>query len=270
MSRDDSDSPEDSIISRIDTSVPHSARVWNYCAGGTDWYEVDKELVDQLLTDYPSAAGLAIASRQFLGRAVRYLVREAGIRQFLDIGTGLPTADNTHQVAQRHAPDARIVYVDNDPLVLLHAEALLTSTPEGRTVYIEADVRDPEAVLRSARETLDFDQPIALMLLSMLGHIKPEPAAELVRQYMDQLPSGSYLVTCDSIDSPTMVELNVHYAASGAAPYYVRSRDELAATAAGLEILPPGVGPIPDWHPDTAAPAPPDQMDQWGLVARKP
>ncbi|MFX4295197.1 SAM-dependent methyltransferase [Streptomyces bohaiensis] len=270
MSADPSQWDRDQIISRIDTSVPHSARVWNYCAGGSDWYEVDKQLVDQLLADYPSAAGLAVASRQFLGRAVRHLVREAGVRQFLDIGTGLPTGDNTHQVAQRHAPDARIVYVDNDPLVLLHAEALLTSTPEGATVYIEGDVRDPDTVLAAARETLDFEQPIALMLLSMLGHIEPGPAAELVQEYMSRLPSGSYLVTCDSIDSPAMVELNVHYAASGAAPYYVRSREDLAATAKGLEILPPGIGPIPEWHPDTAAPAPADQMDQWGLVARKP
>jgi trans-aconitate methyltransferase len=255
---------------RVDQTVPHSARVWNYLVGGSDWYEVDKELCDRLLAMFPAAGGLAVASRAFLGRTVRYLTREAGLRQFLDIGTGLPTAENTHQVAQRYAPDARIVYVDNDPLVLIQAEALLTSTREGATAYVEADVRDLETVLDRAAETLDLDEPVGLMLLSMLGHIEPDPAAELVRRYMSRLAPGSYLVTCDSIDSPTMTELNEHYAASGAEPYYPRSAEQLAATAEGLQILDPGVGPIALWRPNTAQPPPEDQLFQWGLVARKP
>lgn len=260
----------EALIARIDQTVPHSARVWNYMIGGQDWYEVDKALMDQLLEAHPEAAGLAIASREFLARAVRYLVQEAGIDQFLDIGTGLPTADNTHQVAQRYDPEARIVYVDNDPLVLLHARALLTSTPEGATDYAEGDVRDPDAVLEAAGRTLDLDRPVGLMLLSMLGHIRPEPAAELVQDYMRRLPSGSYLVTCDSIDDPIMMRLNVDYAASGAIPYYPRSKAQLAATAEGLEIVEPGLGPIACWRPKTSADPPADQLFQWGLVARKP
>ncbi|UED84150.1 SAM-dependent methyltransferase [Streptomyces profundus] len=268
--RDDNESSREEVISRIDRSVPHSARVWNYMVGGEDWYEVDKELVDRLMRDYPQAAGLALASRAFQVRAVRHLVREEGVLQFLDIGSGLPTADNTHQVAQRYATNARIVYVDNDPLVLLHSRALLTSTPDGSAAYVEADVRDPESVLAAAAETLDLDQPVGLMLLSMLGHIRPGPAAELVHEYTSRLASGSYLVTCDSIDDPTMMELNEHYAASGAVPYYPRSEAELAATAEGLELVDPGLLPIPLWRPDTAGDPPHDQMLQWGLVARKP
>ncbi|MDT0269684.1 SAM-dependent methyltransferase [Streptomyces sp. DSM 44915] len=264
------DQEREALIARIDRTVPHSARVWNYMIGGQDWYDVDKALVDQLLEAHPEAAGLAIASRTFLARAVRYLVQDAGVDQFLDIGTGLPTADNTHQVAQRYDPEARIVYVDNDPLVLLHARALLTSTPEGATDYAEGDVRDVDAVLAAAGRTLDLDRPVALMLLSMLGHIRPDPAAQLVQEYMRQLPSGSYLVTCDSIDDPVMITLNEDYAASGAVPYYPRSVQQLAATAEGLEVVEPGVGPIACWRPDTADDPPSDQLFQWGLVARKP
>ncbi|RMI30487.1 SAM-dependent methyltransferase [Streptomyces triticirhizae] len=275
MSQDDrqvgkTDREREALIARIDQSVPHSARVWNYMIGGQDWYEVDKELVDRLLTEHPEAAGLAVASREFLARAVRYLVQEAGIDQFLDIGTGLPTADNTHQVAQRYDPEARIVYVDNDPLVLLHARALLTSTPEGATDYAEGDVRDVDTVLAEAGRTLDLDRPVGLMLLSMLGHIRPEPAAELVRTYMDRLASGSYLATCDSIDDPVMIRLNETYAASGAVPYYPRSEAQLAATAEGLELVEPGLVPIARWRPTTSAEPPTDQLFQWGLVARKP
>ncbi|SOD63427.1 S-adenosyl methyltransferase [Streptomyces zhaozhouensis] len=264
------DQEREALIARIDQSVPHSARVWNYMIGGQDWYEVDKVLVDQLMANHPEAKGLAIASREFLVRAVRYLVQEAGIDQFLDIGTGLPTADNTHQVAQRYDPEARIVYVDNDPLVLLHARALLTSTPEGATDYAEGDVRDPGAVLAAAGHTLDLERPVGLMLLSMLGHIRPDEAAELVQDYMRRLPSGSYLVTCDSIDDPVMIALNKDYAASGAVPYYPRSEAQLAATAEGLEIVEPGVLPIARWRPATSAAPPTDQLFQWGLVARKP
>ncbi|KAB8162128.1 SAM-dependent methyltransferase [Streptomyces sp. 3MP-14] len=264
------DQEREALIARIDQTVPHSARVWNYMIGGQDWYEVDKELVDRLLAEHPEAAGLAVASREFLARAVRYLVQEAGVDQFLDIGTGLPTADNTHQVAQRYDPEARIVYVDNDPLVLLHARALLTSTPEGATDYAEGDVRDVDTVLAEAGRTLDLDRPVGLVLLSMLGHIRPEPAAELVRSYMDRLASGSYLALCDSIDDPVMIRLNETYAASGAVPYYPRSEAQLAAMAEGLELVEPGLLPIARWRPTTSAEPPADQLFQWGLVARKP
>jgi len=154
--------------SSIDTSVPHSARIWNYWLGGRDNYPVDRAAGDQYREVFPGVVDVARASRGFLTRAVRYLAGEAGIRQFLDVGTGLPTADNTHQVAQRVAPDSRIVYVDNDPLVLAHARALLTSTPEGATAYVDADLRDPDTIARAAAKTLDVAQPIALMLMGIM------------------------------------------------------------------------------------------------------
>src|ERR671934_16399 len=163
-------------MSKIDTSVAHSARIWNYWLGGKDHYPVDRKVGDQISGMFPDIVRLARADRAFLGRAVRYLVGEAGIRQFLDIGTGLPTADNTHEVAQRITPDARIVYVDNDPLVLVHARALLTSTPQGRTAYIDADLRDPDGILRhpDLLETLDLSAPVALMLVAILHFIGDE------------------------------------------------------------------------------------------------
>ena len=158
-------------IPTIDTTVPHSARFWDYLLGGKDNYPVDREVGDQVLRIDPDLRDAARADRGFLVRAVRYLVGEAGIRQLLDIGTGLPTANNTHQVAQATAPECRIVYVDNDPLVLVHARALLTSTPEGTTEYLNADVRDPERILQAASRTLDFTRPIALMLLGIINYI---------------------------------------------------------------------------------------------------
>ncbi len=155
----------------IDMTVPHSARIWNYWLGGKDNYPVDRAAGDQYREVFPGVIDVARASRQFLTRAVRYLAGEAGVRQFLDIGTGLPTVDNTHEVAQRVAPESRIVYVDNDPLVLTHARALLTSTPQGVTDYIDADLREPDKILEAAAKTLDFTQPIALMLMGIMGHI---------------------------------------------------------------------------------------------------
>ncbi|MDT0321428.1 SAM-dependent methyltransferase [Streptomyces millisiae] len=255
---------------QIDTSRPHSARFWNYLLDGKDHYLPDQELGDYIKEHHPVVVDAARASRRFLARSVRHLVEEAGIRQFLDIGTGLPTANNTHEVAQRHAPESRIVYVDNDPVVLLHARALLTSTPEGATAYVEADVAAPDLVLEKAAETLDFAQPVALMLLSMLGHVAdPDEAAGLVQHYMSRLSSGSHLVVCDSIDSPEMLAAQEEYAASGAVPYIVRTREQIAATAAGLTILPPGIGPVTEWHPDSSE-EPLPSGDQYGFVARKP
>src|SRR6266480_5993259 len=155
--------PEDTAGAGIDTTVPHSARIWNYWLGGKDNYEVDREAGDQYVEVYPGIVDIARAGRAFLARAVRYLALEAGIRQFLDVGTGLPTVDNTHELAQRAAPDSQIVYVDNDPLVLAHARALLTSTPEGSTDYVDADMHDPAAILARAAASLDLDQPVALI-----------------------------------------------------------------------------------------------------------
>ncbi|MFE9774050.1 SAM-dependent methyltransferase [Streptomyces sp. NPDC005931] len=239
---------------RIDTSRPHSARFWNYFIGGKDNYEVDRELGDRIKEIFPGLVDVAVTSRHFLGRAVRHLAGEQGIRQFLDIGTGLPTADNTHEVAQRVAPDARIVYVDNDPIVLTHANALLTSTPEGRTAYLDADLHDPEAVLRAAAGTLDLSRPVGLMILNTLGHVADHQQAQgLVRTLMAGLAPGSHLVICDgTATSEGMIAASEAYNASGAVPYYVRSVEEITGLFDGLELVEPGVVRVPEWRPEEA------------------
>src|SRR6476469_3481557 len=179
----------------FDTSVPHSARIWNYWLGGKDNFQADREAGDEFLTYYPQQLDKARACRQFLSRAVRYLVQEQGIRQFLDVGTGLPTADNTHEVAQRLAPESRIVYVDNDPLVLAHARILLTSSPEGVTNYIDADLHDPARILAEAGKTLDLTQPVALLLIGVLGHVADvDEARSILRRLLAGLPPGGLLV----------------------------------------------------------------------------
>src|SRR5262244_2815320 len=171
---------------KLDTTVSHSARIWNYWLGGKDNYAVDREAGDKVAAMLPSIVAQARADRAFLGRAIRYLAGEEGIRQFLDIGTGMPTSDNTHEVAQRVAPESRIVYVDNDPLVLAHARALLVSTAQGATDCIDADVREPDKILEHTAQTLDLTQPTALMLLGILGHVPDDDEAySIVRRLMD-------------------------------------------------------------------------------------
>src|SRR3984893_7451424 len=196
MSASSAEDPQEAL-SRLDVTAAHSARVWNYLLGGKDHFAADRETGDLILKMIPGIAVLARLQRRFLVRAVNYLAGEAGIRQFLDIGTGLPTANNTHEVAQAVAPSAHVVYVDKDPLVLAHARALLTSSPEGRTAYIHADLRDPAAILNDpvTREVLDFTQPVALMLIAIL-HMIPdeEKPAEILATLLDALPSGSYIV----------------------------------------------------------------------------
>lgn len=259
---------------RIDTTKPHSARFWNYFVGGKDHYEVDRAIGDQIKGIFPGLVDVALASRRFLGRAVTHLAEEEGVRQFLDIGTGLPTADNTHQVAQRVAPDARIVYVDNDPIVLTHANALLTSTPEGLTDYLDADLYDPQSVLRGAAGTLDLSQPVALIILNTLGHVDDyKHAHELVRQLMAGLASGSYLVISDSTaTSEGMIAASNAYNSSGAVPYHVREIEEITGFFDGLELVEPGVVRVPDWRPGTGPSGGNDEktVDAYGGVARKP
>ncbi|MQS37857.1 SAM-dependent methyltransferase [Streptomyces katsurahamanus] len=257
---------------RIDTRTPHSARFWNYFVGGKDNYEVDRALGDHIKTIFPGLADVARTSRQFLGRTVEYLAREQGIRQFLDIGTGLPTADNTHEVAQRVAPDARIAYVDNDPLVLAHARALLTSAPQGRTAFIDADLHEPDAVLEQAAATLDLSRPVALMLLSVLGHVGDyQRARGLVARYMEELAPGSHLVVCDSTATSTgMIAAAEAYNSSGAIPYHVREVAEIAGFFDGLETAEPGVVQVTRWRPaPDGVPHLPD-VDAYGAVGRKP
>jgi O-methyltransferase involved in polyketide biosynthesis len=238
----------------IDTTVPHSARIWNYWLGGTDNYEVDRAAGDQFRKISPGIVDEARAVRHFLARAVRYLAGEANVRQFLDVGAGLPTVDNTHEVAQRVNPACRVVYVDNDPLVLAHARALLTSTPEGATDYIDADLREPEKILAAIAKALDFTQPVALILSGILGHVADDDeASSIVRRLMDGLPPGSYLMLQDGT---TLSEANEEaledYNQSGAVPYKLRDPERIAGFFDGLELVEPGVAPVPQWRPDVA------------------
>ncbi|WP_241563544.1 SAM-dependent methyltransferase [Streptomyces sp. E1N211] len=194
---------------RIRTDQPHTARIWNYWLGGKDNYPVDQAAGDQIRKLHPGIGDYALADRQFLGRAVRYLAGQCGIRQFLDIGTGLPTADNTHEVAQRVAPESRVVYVDNDPIVLAHAEALLTSTPEGSTAYLDEDLRNIDEIFEQAAKTLDFGKPVALVLLGVVIFIEDDGEAYgVVRRLMDRLPSGSHLVLSHTITRPDMPDVD--------------------------------------------------------------
>ena len=254
----------------LDTTVPQTARIWNYLLGGTDNFAVDREVGDQIITSLPQMAGNARLSRKFLARAVRYLVGEAGIRQFLDVGTGLPTAENTHQVAQSVAPDARAVYVDNDPLVLAHARSLLTSTPEGATDYLDADLRDAPGVLEAAARTLDLQKPVALFLMGILGHVESDDEAKaIIHSYLDHLPSGSYLAMYDGSDTtPDNTEAVRIWNISANPKYHLRSPESIAGLFEGFELVEPGVVPVTRWRPadgdDTTA------IDQYCAVGRKP
>ncbi|MGH3253035.1 MAG: SAM-dependent methyltransferase [Trebonia sp.] len=262
---------EDAAGTGIDVTVPHSARIWNYWLGGKDHYAVDRAAGDQFSGIYSGIVDIALADRAFLGRVVRYLAGEAGVRQFLDVGTGLPTADNTHEVAQRVAPESRIVYVDNDPLVLTHARALLTSTPQGKTHYAETDMSDTAAVLREAGQWLDLTQPVALTFMGVLGHVTDhEEAKRIVTGLLSGLPSGSYLAINDSIDtSPELEEALATYEASGAAPYRTRTLAQFTEYFDGLELVEPGViVPVDDWHPDPDLHRGP-KIPQAGGVGRK-
>ena len=259
----------------LNTDVPHSARVWNHWLGGKDNYPVDRDTGDRVAERYPDIVTIARAARRFLGRAVTYLAADEGIRQFLDIGTGLPTADNTHQIAQRVAPESRIVYVDNDPLVLAHARALLTSSDEGKTAYLDADLRDPDAILTGAAKTLDFDQPVAITLIAILHHIDDyDEAREIVRRLTDPLVSGSYLVVSHStnaIGGKASDEAVARYNQFGRPPVTLRSVDQITGLFDGLELLPPGVVSTPRWRPDVSAvDGEPAEIDQFCGVARKP
>ncbi|GAA2574403.1 MULTISPECIES: SAM-dependent methyltransferase [Streptomyces] len=269
---DPSATPGPAAQQKIDTSVPHSARIWNYWLGGKDNYPVDEEAGDAYTAVFPGIVTIARSSRAFLRRNITHLVAEAGIRQFLDIGTGLPTADNTHEVAQRIAPEARIVYVDNDPMVLAHARALLCSTPEGATAYIDSDVLDPDAVLAAAAETLDFDRPVALVLSNILGHIADyDQARSVVTRLLAALPSGSYLSVNDGSrgTDPGFERAQDAYNESGAAPYVLRTVDRITSFFDGLELVEPGVVPVNRWRPEPGSPAP-EPIGEHGGLARKP
>ena len=267
----------------IDATKPHSARIWNYWLGGKDNYAIDREVGDEFLGIFPGQADIARYSRVFLGRVVRYLAGEVGLRQFLDIGTGLPTADNTHEVAQRMAPQSRIVYVDNDPLVLVHARALLTSGPEGACDYIDADLHDPDQIVTEAARTLDFAQPIAVMMLGILGHIPDEDdPEEIVARLLSRLSPGSYLVINDGTNvlhgqpggEPTedsaRARAIARYAAAGGVPYNLRTPERIAGFLAGLELVDPGVVSVSQWRAEATPFGSPARVDAFCGVGRKP
>ncbi len=261
----------------IDTSKAHAARMYDYLLGGKDHFAIDRETAEKALQAVPTGRIAARENRAFLGRAVRYLVAEAGIRQFLDIGTGLPSVSNVHEVAQSIAPEARVVYVDNDPIVLAHARALLTSTPPGRTAYVDSDLRTPDRILthEATVETIDFSKPVALMLMGIL-HFVPDEAnpAEIMATLLGALPAGSYLAA--SHGSP---EFNPDGSAAwtrtyqaGGVPFQLRTAREFTDLAFnGLEMIDPGMVVVSDWRsePDRVKPDP-AQVGIIGAVARKP
>ncbi|NML54998.1 SAM-dependent methyltransferase [Streptomyces sp. R302] len=255
---------------RIRTDIAHNARVWNYWLGGKDNYPVDRAVGDQVIAFHPGIGEVARADRAFLGRVVTGLAG-AGVRQFLDIGTGLPTADNTHEVAQRVAPDARIVYVDNDPIVLTHARALLTSSPEGVTEYVDADAHDPRTILSAAGEVLDFSRPVAVLMLGILNFVlDTDEAREIVRTLMAAVPSGSHLVlTHPTLEPELGGEGNeaamAFWNENATPPITARTREEFTSFFTGLDLLPPGIVSCSRWGAPDAAP-----VAQFGAVGRKP
>ena len=257
----------------FDTSVPHPARVYNAILGGKDNYEADRAAAEATIRAFPGNVEAALANRAFLARAVNYLTAEAGIRQFLDIGTGLPSADNTHEVAQAAAPGCRVVYVDNDPIVLAHARALLTSAEPGSTSYIEADLRDPGKILQHAAQLLDFTQPVAVMLVAVLHLIADDDNPyQLVSTLMDAVPAGSYLAVshlANDLYPEQMAELARGFNEQSPVKVILRNHAEISRFFGGLELTDPGIAPVSRWRPrsdlEAAAPA-----ILWAGVARKP
>jgi len=286
----------------LDVSAPHPARVWNYWLGGRDFFAADQAAGEEISQEFPHLAHTARAERAFLVRAVRFLTGPARIRQFLDVGAGLPAGGNTHEIAQRIAPDSGIVYADNDPVVIMHAKALLggpmlASTSAGAVSYTDADLRDVAAVLVGAASTLDMSQPVALIMLGILGHLEDHGAARsITSQLMEALPAGSYLVIADGVAANPAIgsaqrrydeSARPRYGASAPAPYLLRRPDELASFFDGLDLVEPGVVPCPRWRPDgygagghsaggrgtdgrRAGGAPNDEAAAYCGVARKP
>ncbi len=259
----------------INTGTAHPARVYDYWLGGKDHFAADRELGDSIIKEMPSTVSMARANRAFIGRAVRYLVADAGIRQFLDIGTGIPTAGNTHEVAQDAAPEARVVYADNDPIVLAHARALMASHPAGETAFIAADLREPAKILAdpAMRATLDLGQPVALMLIAVLHFLADSDDPQgVVAELVGALPPGSYLAishaTADfNPEEVTRVAGATRHAGVTFAP---RGQREVAAFFGGLDLVEPGVVPVLAWRPDGEPPADPRAAYNYAAVGRKP
>lgn len=261
----------------VDTSTAHEARMYDYWLGGKDNFAPDRALSDMIEERIPTIKTMARANRAFLVRSVRWLAAEAGIRQFLDIGTGIPTAPNVHQVAQQIYRTARVLYVDKDPLVLAHARALMSSTPEGRTAFVLGDFLDIDAVLDAPelRATLDFDQPVALLLIGVLMYFDAEEGHNpypIVRRLVDRLPRGSYVALTHptgDFDPVPVADVRVMCRQAGIS-FTPRSRSEAARFVEGLEVVDPGVVPMLTWRPDDGPPADPTAVYYWAAVARKP
>jgi hypothetical protein len=260
---------------KIDTSVAHSARVYDYVLGGKDNYAPDREAAEQMLKNWPSLRTSMRENRRFMHRTVRHLAAERGIRQFLDIGTGIPTSPNLHEIAQEVAPEARVVYVDNDPIVLAHAQHRLNGTPEGGIAYIHANLRDPDAILTAPqlRATLDLDRPVALSVIAVLQFVlDDEEAYGLVERYMAALPTGSFLalstVTTDS--TPKAADVVSEYKARGIPPRE-RTKAQVERFFHGLELVEPGVQLVHRWRPDVAPEeiVPDTEVAMYGGVALK-
>jgi hypothetical protein len=256
----------------FDTSVAHIARVYDYWLGGKDNFEADRIAGEEALAAYPDLVSSVRANRAFLARGVRFLAGEAGVRQFLDIGTGIPSANNTHEVAQDVAPASRVMYVDNDPIVLAHARALLVGRPEGTTDYLDADLRETEKILDHARGLLDFSQPVAVMLVAVLHLIGPEDHPHsIVSQLMDAVPPGSYLLlshVASDIEPEKMAEMGKRLNRLLAQKGFYRNQAEVTQFFTGLELLEPGVVPVQHWRQDSEIEAA-RRAAMWGGVARK-
>jgi O-methyltransferase involved in polyketide biosynthesis len=265
------------LPTEIDTSRPHSARMYDYLLGGKDNFAADREAANGLVAAFPSLRTATRENRAFLGRAVRYLAAEAGVRQFLDIGAGLPTARNVHEITQEVAPASRVLYVDNDPLVLAHARALLASGPEGRTAYVHADLRQPQEILADpvTRELLDLTKPVALILVAVLQLIRDEEKpAEIIATLMDALPPGSYLIATHGTpehDPAAAASATKVFQAVGV-PFHLRDTGDFARMAfTDLDLVPPGVVLVSEWRADDTVPWPsPAEVGWYGGVARKP
>ncbi len=261
---------------RIDTSVAHPARRYNYWLGGKDHFAADRESGDAIVAAFPTARASALENRAFLRRAVAYLAGEAGVRQFLDIGTGIPAPGNTHEVAQAIAPDSRVVYVDNDPIVGTHARALLSSTPQGATTYLEADLREHEAILSDPylRKTLDLAQPVGLLLVAVVHFLEDtqDPYA-IVDGLLAALPSGSYLVMSHATADHASAEVQARVlAATRQGSMYPRRRADMERFFAGLELVAPGIVSPTDWRAEDEPPPrlTPAETAAYGAVARRP
>jgi len=259
-------------VSRLDTGVAHIARVYDYWLGGKDNFAVDRAAGEEALAAFPGLISSVRANRAFLARTVRYLAKERGIRQFLDIGTGIPASNNTHEVAQSAAPDARVVYVDNDPMVLAHARALLGGGDRGATAYLDADLRDVAKIRQAAADTLDFTEPVAVMLIAVLHLVSDsDDPASIIAALLEAVPPGSTLTIShvpNDMHMGAMSDMSERLNRLLSQPSTYRSRAQVTGFFDGLELVDPGVVPIQRWRPDT-----PEKAEvvaaMWGGVAVK-